>query len=193
MSQLLAALWDEHRSIAAVLHALRFLVGEKRAHGKRLDTKAIRAILYYLDVFPERIHHPKEERFLFAALRGRTTEADEVLDTLQHEHAGGEGAIRNLEQLLLRFEQGGDREFVPFAVAVDRYVDDYRDHMRKEEELLTQVARKAFTESDWVALRAEWASHRDPLSGLDDRIVNEEMIARIVALAPPPIGVRTSD
>lgn len=193
MSQLLAALWNEHRSVAAVLHALLFLVTEKRTGGKALDTKAIRAILYYLDVFPERVHHPKEERFLFAALRRKTTEVDPVLDALRREHLSGEGAIRELEQLLLRYEQGGEAEFGPFAAATERYVKGYREHMRIEEEVVMKVARTVFTESDWLELRAEWASHRDPLSGIDDQGTNDRLIARIVELAPPPIGVRTED
>lgn len=193
MSQLLTALWNEHRSIAAVLHALLYLVKEGRSGGKALDTKAIRAILYYLDVFPERVHHPKEEHFLFAALRRKTAEANEVLDALRQEHASGEDAIRNLEQLLLRYEQGGEDEFGPFGEATERYVAGYREHMRKEEEVLMKVARKVFTESDWLELRAEWASHRDPLSGIDDQNINDQMIARIVELTPPPIGMRTAD
>lgn len=193
MSQLLAALWNEHRSIAAVLHALLYLVDDKRSGGKALDTQAIRAMLYYLDVFPERVHHPKEERFLFAALRRKTSEVDAVLDGLRHEHASGEGAIRALEQLLLRYEQGGEAEFGPFAAAVEGYVKGYREHMRTEEEVVMKVARTVFTESDWLELRAEWASHRDPLSGIDDQSVNDQMIARIVELAPPPIGMRTAD
>jgi len=193
MSQLLAALWNEHRSIAAVLHAMLYLVGEKRARGKALDSKALRAILYYLDVFPERVHHPKEERFLFAALRRKTSEVDPVLDALRQEHLRGEHSIRELEQLLLRYEQGGEAEFTPFAAAVERYVKGYREHMRIEEDVVMKVARAVFTESDWLELRAEWASHSDPLSGLDDQDVNDQMIARIVELAPPPVGMRSPD
>lgn len=193
MSQLLAALWNEHRSIAAVLHALLYLVNDKRTGGRALDARGIRAILYYLDVFPERVHHPKEERFLFAALRQKTSEVDPVLDALQHEHDAGEGAIRSLEQLLLRYEQGGEDEFGAFAAATERYVTGYHEHMRTEEEVVMKVARTVFTESDWRELRAEWASHSNPLSGIEGHSVNDRMIARIVELTPPPIGMRPAD
>lgn len=191
MSQLLAALWSEHRSIGAVLHALRYLVKEGRAGGKPLDTRATRAILYYLDVFPERVHHPKEERVLFAALRRKTSAADSVLESLRQEHLRGESAIRELEQLLLRYEQGGEAEYAPFAAAVERFVAGYREHLRVEEDVIMPVARAVFTDSDWAALRAEWASHRDPLSGIDDQSIDDRMIAHIVELAPAPIGLRS--
>ena len=193
MSQLLAVLWSEHRSIAAVLHALLYLVNDRRSGGKALDAQAIRAILHYLDVFPERVHHPKEERFLFAALRHRTSEIDPVLDALMRDHAGGEGAIRSLEQLLLGSEQGGEDEFEALAAASERYVKDYHEHMRTEEEVVMKVARMVLTEGDWLELRTEWASHRDPLAGIDHRSVNDRMIARIVELAAPPIGLRSAD
>ena len=66
---LLDALWNEHRSIAVVLHAMQHLVREQGARGTKINPAVFRAILYYLDVFPERMHHPKEEKYLFAAVR----------------------------------------------------------------------------------------------------------------------------
>ena len=90
----LAALYSEHRSIAAVLAALEALVRERRDRGAKIDPRVFRAALYYLDVFAEREHHPKEERALFARLRGRTHEADTVLDELGREHEAGERAMR---------------------------------------------------------------------------------------------------
>jgi hemerythrin-like domain-containing protein len=37
-------------------------------------------MLYYIREYPEQVHHPKEDRYLFARLRDRTGELDEVLD-----------------------------------------------------------------------------------------------------------------
>ena len=78
----LAQLYSEHRSLAAVLHAMSALVREVRERGRRIDPKVFRAILYYLDVFPEREHHWKEEAVLFPRIRERTHEADAILDEL---------------------------------------------------------------------------------------------------------------
>ena len=71
MSGPLAQLYSEHRSLAAVLHAMSALVREVRERGKHIDPKVFRAILYYLDVFPEREHHWKEEAVLFPRIRER--------------------------------------------------------------------------------------------------------------------------
>ncbi len=189
MPALLDTLWNEHRSIAAILHGLLFLVREKRERGKPLNADALRAMLYYLDVFPERVHHPKEERLLFAAVRRRTSDADAMLDALEREHETGQDAIRRLEQALLRYEEGGEPEFDALTQTVEQFVADYRDHMRKEEDVVMDVARRVLTSQDWAELRGEWAQHRDPLAGLEDERDYDRLIARVVDIAPPPIGL----
>jgi len=40
-------------------------------------------MVHYIDAFPERLHHPKEDRYLFLALRKRTGEANAALDRLK--------------------------------------------------------------------------------------------------------------
>jgi hemerythrin-like domain-containing protein len=189
MSKALAQIYDEHRSIAAVLGTLSRLVREVRDRGTRIDPKAFRAILYYLDVFAEREHHPKEDRVLFPLLRERTHEADEVLDELQLEHEAGEKAIRNLEQAFMRYEERGDAEFLAFAAAAESYVNQYFDHMRKEEHEVMPVAERVFSAEDWTEVEAAFASHRDPLSGISQETGVDQLYQRILAVVPSPYGL----
>jgi hemerythrin-like domain-containing protein len=44
-------------------------------------------ILHYFTRFPERLHHPAEDRYLFAPLCAKTAEVAEVLDLLEKEHS----------------------------------------------------------------------------------------------------------
>ena len=193
---LLDALWNEHRSIAVVLHAMEYLVREQRDHGTRINPAVFRAILYYLDVFPERMHHPKEEDYLFAAVRRKTSEADAVLDELRKEHDSGAHSIRDLEQDLLRYEEGGAKEFERFAAAVEQFVAGYRQHMRKEEDGVMPIARRVLNAQDWADINRAWAdieaafaAHRDPLVGASEERDRALLFRRIVELAPPPIGI----
>lgn len=186
---LLDALWNEHRSIAVVLHAMEYLVREQRNHGTKINPAVFRAMLYYLDVFPERMHHPKEEDYLFAAVRRKTSEADAVLDELRKEHDSGAHTIRDLEQDLLRYEEGGDKEFARFASAVEQFVDGYRQHIRKEEEGVMPIARRVLNAQDWADINRAWAENRDPLTGVESEKEYEQVLDRIVKLAPPPIGI----
>jgi hemerythrin-like domain-containing protein len=186
--EFLTALYAEHRSIAAVLWAMERLVREQRDAGKAVDPRVFRAMLYYLDVFPEREHHPKEEALLFARIRARTREGDAVLDELAREHEAGARAIQELEQALVRLEEGGAPEFPAFAAAVDRFVGSYREHMRKEEHGVMPLAQRVLTSADWSEIEAAFAAHRDPLRGVQDRDY-AGIFHRIVALAPAPIGL----
>jgi len=186
---LLDALWNEHRSIAVVLHAMEYLVREQRAHGTKVNPAVFRAMLYYLDVFPERMHHPKEEQYLFAAVRRKTSEADAILDELRREHDSGAHTIRDLEQDLLRYEEGGAREFERFAAAVEQFVAGYRQHMRKEEDGVMPIARRVLNAQDWADINRAWAENRDPLTGVETEKEYEQVLDRIVKLAPPPIGI----
>ena len=74
---------SEHRSIAAVLHGLLYLIGEIRAGRSAPRFDVLKAMVHYIDAFPERLHHPKEDRYLFVVLRQRTQEADDTLDRLE--------------------------------------------------------------------------------------------------------------
>lgn len=177
---------DEHRTLAAVLHGLKFIVGDIRAANSAPDFELLRAMVYYVDAYPERLHHPKEEQFLFARLRLRTRDADDLLDELGHEHQNGEAAIRTLEKKLLAFEFGGQQD--AFCDAADDYVNAYFEHMRKEEKQILPLARTWLLPADWGEIEAAFAANSDPAAGADGpRFRN--LFSRIVNLAPPPIGV----
>ena len=71
----------EHRSLAAVLDAAAFLLGHLRDGRADPDFKLLHAIVQYIEEFPERLHHPKEDQYLFARLKSRTHDADELIDS----------------------------------------------------------------------------------------------------------------
>jgi hemerythrin-like domain-containing protein len=188
MATALTIIRDEHRTIAAILHGMEYLVEEIRA-GKKIDPRVFHAMLYYLDTFGERMHHPKEDRYLFGIVRQRSAAARSLIAILEEEHAAGNASIRRLMQAMIRFEEGGDREFAAFEREVHNYAESYRNHMRREEEQLFPLARNLLTPYDWVMVDAAFKENRDPLAF--ERELNDFQVLfnRIVALAPPPIGV----
>lgn len=188
MPRFLNQLHSEHRSIAAVLHGMRYLIDAQRTRGKQVDLEVFRAMLYYLDVFPERHHHPKEEQFLFAAIREKADGVPKVLDELREDHERGERAIRDLEQALVRYEAGGAAEFPAFAAAADRFVERYFEHMRREEAEVMPLAERLLDRGDWDRVEAAFRAHADPLAGADADDP-QKLFSRIVSLAPAPIGL----
>lgn len=189
MPKVLNIIRDEHRSIAAVLHGMQYLVQGVREKKSRVDPKVFRAMLYYLDTFAERVHHPKEDRYLFDALKRRGGGADALIAELEKEHAGGEQALRRLEQHLVRYEEGGDKEFPAFSREVESFVAGYWDHMRKEEERVFPLAEKLLKDEDWASIDSAFEQNRDPLAAERETRDFQKLFTRIVELAPPPIGV----
>ena len=189
MTSVINVIRDEHRSIAAILHGMQYLCNEIREHGRRIDLKVFWSMLYYLDTFSERMHHPKEDKFLFSVLKKRTREAEEIISDLEREHASGESALKGLEQALARFQEGGMKEFPAFADGVERFARGYWEHMRKEEELVLPLAQKVLGDADWAIINPEFAANRDPLASERENQDFQKLFSKIVSLAPSPIGV----
>src|SRR5690348_1104170 len=89
---------DEHRSIAAVLHGMLYLVRNTRLIGVPPPFKVLGAMTYYIDAFVDRFHHPKEDRYLFRLLRLRYPDSSNMIERLESEHRVGAEKIRDLEQ-----------------------------------------------------------------------------------------------
>jgi hemerythrin-like domain-containing protein len=188
----IAIIRDEHRSLAAVLHGMLYLVREIRERGTKPDFKVLGAMIYYIDAVPERFHHPKEDRYLFTLLRARCPAARPLLDRLGAEHRLGAEKIRTLEQALARYEQGGNSEFPAFEAAVQGYAEFHWAHMRSEEQEVLPLAEQHLTRGDWEAIDAAFTGHTDPLLGTEAGAEYDRLFQRIVNLAPPPIGVGPS-
>jgi hemerythrin-like domain-containing protein len=97
--------------------------------------------------------------------------------------------LRRLEQCLLRFEEGGEPEFAAFSKEAGAFVQGYWNHMRKEEDQVFPLARKVLAPGDWAEIDRAFEENRDPLAAERDTKDFQKLIARIVSLAPPPIGV----
>lgn len=181
---------DEHATLAAMLHSLRMMIqrGPGGAPEKFFD--ALRAILFYIDEFPERLHHTKESELLFPPLARLAPKIREVLERLEKDHTRGELEVRELQHLLLAWELIGESRRAVFEQAGLRYVDFYLEHMRLEESVVLPEARKMLTEADWRALDEAFATNCDPMTGKYPRDPSyDRLFTRIVLRTPAPIGV----
>lgn len=185
----LAILHDEHRSLLAVVHGLRYVVREMREKRESPDFKLLWAMLYYIDAFPAKLHHPKENAYLFARLRQRTSAADAVLDQLESQHLSGAAQVRELEHALGYFEAGKPDGLDFFAAAVEKFADQTSLHINTEERLVLPLAKQYLTAQDWVDIAEAFGENGDPRFGAEPDHEFRDLFSRIVNLAPPPIGV----
>jgi hemerythrin-like domain-containing protein len=182
-------IFDEHQALSAMLRSLSMMLAQARRQGGLPDFEVLRAMLLYLDEFPERLHHKKESELLFPKLRERAPQLVPVLDALERDHASGERAIRNLEHLLLAFEVLGEGRRQAFEQAVEPYIEFYLTHMAKEESELLPAAAASFSAADWAELDAAFAANRDPLTGHEPDESYRPLFSKIVLMAPAPIGL----
>lgn len=187
--QAIRIIQDEHRALAAVLHGMRYLVREIRERGADPMFEVLGAMIYYIDAFPERVHHPRESEYLFRFLRARCKAAAPILDLLEEEHRAGSQYIRGLEQALARYQQGGAPEFAAFAAAVDEYAAFQNEHMRREERDILPLAKRHLLPADWEIIDSAFSGGAVPLFSPETAEEYRKLFDRIVMLAPPPIGV----
>ena len=183
---------DQHASIAAVLHSVLMMVDHGPGDEPERFFDVLRAMLFYIDEFPERQHHPRESDLLFPKLLRVAPELMPVIEGLEADHMKGEGKVRALQHLLLAWELLGESRRLAFEQAAREYVRFYLDHMRCEETELLPTAQRLLTAADWAELDAAFLCAPDPLGpGARDPSF-DRLFTRIVLTAPAPIGVGRS-
>ena len=181
-------------ALSAMLRSILLLLGEHRRRGSVPDFDALRAMLFYVDEFPEKLHHPKESSLLFPKLRGHGAHNDEMLDRLDRDHARGEHAIRGLEHALLGFEMMGDgdqreQRHATFETAMHLYVRFYLKHMQIEETEVLPLAETVLGADDWAELDAAFLTNRDPLAGFKADVAYQPLFRKILAALPGDSGI----
>ena len=175
-----SALKTEHRNLGRVLSRLHEEVERIRGLDEKPDLDLLFSIVYYIRVFPDRYHHPKEDEYLFKRLRQRTHEADQVLGDLEQEHVQFEHLLKSLEQALRDYDQRYPKGFNELERQVDEYLEFQWEHMRKEEEHILPMAEKVLREEDWAAMNNAFSRHDDPMFSENVRAGFEALRHRIV-------------
>lgn len=130
--ELMTELREDHRNMAIVLDLMDRLVEEMEA-GKDPDFELFDEIMRYMTVYPDAVHHPKED-IVYERLRSERADLADNLDHVPDDH----NDIAHLGSLLR-----DEIEAVNAGAAVrrDKMIEDtsayilrLRNHMRWEEE-----------------------------------------------------------
>jgi nucleotide-binding universal stress UspA family protein/hemerythrin-like domain-containing protein len=183
----LAIIGDEHRSLAAVIHGLEFIVREVREQGRPPSFPLLRAIFHYIEAFPEKLHHPKEDTYLFPKLRARTDRLNDTLDELQRQHVDGHRQVMELGRSIERYAADPERGFEQFAAAVERFAAMQMQHMRLESKVILPAAREHLTAADWMEIERAFADNGDPRFSIDNDEEFRQLFARILNFAPKEV------
>lgn len=179
----------EHRSLAAVLNAANHLRTEICAHRLMPNFRLLWAIILYIEEFPETLHHPKEDNYLFAKLLERTHAADTLIKTLHEQHEQGKERIQELRTALGQFESGGDGKSESFFSILEAFTKFHFHHMTTEERDVFPLAEQYLNQEDWQEIALAFRDNQDPLFGEVRREHFRELFHQIVLLSPAPIGL----
>jgi hemerythrin-like domain-containing protein len=188
MTAAITIIKDEHRALAAVLQGLLYLNEQVRKAGQKPDFPLLKSMLDYIVAFPDRLHHPKEDEYVYRVLREREPSAAATLDELQDDHRRGPDVTRTMVDALAAYRRDPGA-FEAFAHAVASYADFQWAHMRKEEDVILPIAQKALLPADWTEIDAAFRSNADPLVGVDTQREFRELFRRVVTLMPAPMGL----
>jgi hemerythrin-like domain-containing protein len=181
---------DEHASLTAMLQSMRLMVQMGPSDNARNFFDVLRGMLFYIDEFPERLHHPKESALLFSKIVQLAPHVAWAVDKLEHDHMSSEKAARDLQHLLLSWELLGSSKRAAFEEAIDKYIDFYLAHMHLEESLILPEVERCFSAHDKRVLDEAFAENNDPLTGHGPPTQEyEKLFSRIVTRAPSPIGL----
>jgi hemerythrin-like domain-containing protein len=162
----IAIIRDEHRALAALLHA--WMLALSSAHrGGDADVEWMRALVRHLQTFAAQLHHPKEQAHLFARLRERTESCHAELDELERQHERDDVL---LDALVQRVEALAQAEPLAQDVALRALHDDVAqyarfqwEHMGREEGVILPAAQRHLTADDWAAIDAAFAAQRESI------------------------------
>lgn len=179
----------EHRSLAAVLNAAEYIRAEICANRMVPNVSLLWAIIRYIEEFPETLHHPKEDDFLFSRLKSRTHAADALITTLNQEHQEGKERIQTLRAALTRFERNIEGGSELFFCTLEAFIQFHFHHMTMEERDIFPLAELHLSQQDWQEIAAAFRDNQDPLFGEVKLEYFRELFHQIVQLTPAPIGL----
>ncbi len=169
---------DEHRALNSVLFSLRAISRRALRSGAKPDFLWLRAMLGYVDRFPERLHHPKEELYLFRVLEQRSPAFGRILARLRREHAANAGHSVRMRSALIHWERGDPSAGALFTSIASDFARFNWRHMRLEEREILPAAQAIFTDADWREIDAAFAANNDPLAKSQTRSECEAALQR---------------
>jgi len=189
MSRTLTIIQREHRALAAVLYTFDHVLADIRSGKIEPDFTLFDTILAYVQDFPDRFHHPKEDEVLFPLVAARAPEIRDTIAQLQMEHHEGVRLTSDLKWKLAAWKAAPAQNFGDFDHAARQFIEWQRKHMGLEERTVLKTAQAKLTEADWAKADAAFADNEDPIFGANPKRAFDQLLSTIASLAPDPYGL----
>lgn len=187
MNKAIEIIHDEHLALSAVLQGMSQLLNIAKEKKVCPDFDLLSAMVEYITDVPERLHHPKEDRYIFSLLKIRCENSIPVIESLESQHKEGPERTVKLKKSLSDFVSLGISGLDQFSQELKAYMDQEWQHMNIEEGTVLPLAREFLTPDDWAGIYAAFIENGNPWQGLGREY--DKLFTKIVSLTPPPLGV----
>lgn len=170
----------EHRAIAAVNDGLSKLVSSLQVDEDSLDLELLKEILFYIKTYPEKLHHPKEELFLFKRLNSRTDVASVLISQLEKEHSDGASLLEEIESEVAAISQDLTIDTKQLIRKIQMFVKMQWGHLNVEEMMIIPMAREHLKASDWLEIEQAFRQNDDIKVGSEHDAAYEKLFNRLM-------------
>lgn len=175
---------SEHHEIGFVVRCLHNLSTALNQRSWQPDFDLLFLLLDYIESFPATFHHPKEEDYLFNAVRLRSPESAGLLDKLCADHADGLDLISDMRQSLeIYTDHPATRGW--FCYAAQSFATHEQDHIQREERTILPLALQVLSTDDWSEIDAAFEQSDSPLLAAGRRRDFDRLFAQILQRMPP--------
>ena len=163
MVGILETLRSDHANMSRLLNILEKQVSAFR-DGEAPDYDIVQSVVDYFLDYPDLYHHPTEDLIL-SKLKSRSWAAKDGFPDLRHEHQELAAMTRGFSTAIQNILQEAEIPREAFQQRARKFLDFYRSHIRKEEEVLFPAALEVLTKEDWAEISAVREIRDDVLFG----------------------------
>lgn len=175
--QLMGELRQDHRNMTLVLNILDQTAGLARS-GEDPEFELIDEIMRYMTVYPDAVHHPKED-VIYAELRKTRPDLAAGLDNIPSDHREIAALGSKLRDDVEAIIAGAAVRRESFVKDATDYVQRLREHMQWEEDDLFKRVDEMIGDDDQPIDVEEFQHIRDPVFGLEIESVFGRLVASL--------------
>ncbi len=147
---------EEHGATMKMLAALQRFIA-KLVDLKEGETKDLKALIEFFEIYVDRYHHGKEEQVLFPTLyRTRTARIDSLINSLMEDHREARTSMEQIKSNVVSLHSCSEADLYEFRERADRYVDLVRKHVRKENSELLPLIEERLSETGRLQMAGQF-------------------------------------
>ncbi len=185
MARALDIIQEEHLTLGVMLEQLERVVGELESGRLQPDFAMLRNFIRYLREFPMRLHHPKEDAYLFKAVVQRDPSAAAAIAELEQQHRDEPALVEEMEAQLDCYAAGESGGLAGFAASTGTYNAFVFEHLNFEERSIIPLAREVLTDADWSQIAAAFGENGDPRFDTRSDEQFREAVMQLLYRVPP--------